>query len=268
MILNRPLRLLYFSPTGTTRKILEKIAEGIGEDQPEHIDLTSPEARMGQHSKIKRGLTIIGVPVYTGRVALEAIRGLGQFKATDAPAIVVVVYGNREYEDALLELQNITVEAGFTPIAGAAFIGEHSLSTKDVPVAHGRPDSEDLDCAAAFGALVNEKLTKTDSLSSVSPLKIPGNFPYRERGPARHVSPDSDDSTCTRCEKCREVCPTAAITLVEGYIQTEKNKCILCCACVKSCPYGARHLNDPQLRQFIQQLSITCSMRKDPEFYL
>ena len=267
-MLNMPIRLLYFSPTGTTRKILEKIAEGVGEDKPEHIDLTSANARMGQRARIKKGLTIIGVPVYTGRVALEAVRGLGQFKATDAPAIVVVVYGNRGYEDALLELQNITVDAGFTPIAGAAFIGEHSLSTKDVPLAHGRPDPEDLDCATAFGAMVKEKLTKAGSLSTVSPLKIPGNFPYRERGPSRNVSPETDDSTCTRCEKCREACPTAAITLFEGFVHTDKKKCILCCACVKSCPQGARHLNDPQLTQFMEQLSISCSRRKDPEFYL
>ncbi len=72
-------------------------------------------AESGKKEKIRGGLTIIGVPVYTGRVALEAVRGIQRFKAKNAPAVLVVVYGNREYEDALLELQDIVVEAGFTP---------------------------------------------------------------------------------------------------------------------------------------------------------
>ncbi|MBP1747261.1 MAG: iron-sulfur cluster-binding flavodoxin, partial [Deltaproteobacteria bacterium] len=175
-MINSVVRLLYFSPTGTTRRILEAIAEGLGEDKPKHIDLTSAGARTGRRKIIRGGLTIVGVPVYTGRVALEAVRGLQKFTGTDAQAIVVVVYGNREYEDALLELKNIVVEAGFTPIAGAVFIGEHSFSTKKIPIAHGRPDR------------------------------------YRERGPARNISPETDDSICARCEKCKEACPTAAIT--------------------------------------------------------
>jgi ferredoxin len=265
---NSVVRLLYFSPTGTTRKILEVIAEGLGEDKPKHIDLTSSGARTGRRKKIRGGLTIIGVPVYSGRVALEAVHGLQRFTATDAQAVVVVMYGNREYEDALLELQNIAIEAGFTTIAGAAFVGEHSFSTRNIPIAYGRPDSKDLDCARSFGAIVKEKLVKSRHMGSEPPLKVPGNFPYRERGPARNISPETDDSVCVRCEKCGEVCPTAAITFIKNFATTDTKKCILCCACVKNCPTGARRLDDPQLVQFKQKLSISCSSRKEPEFYL
>ncbi len=264
---NSPVRLLYFSPTGTTRKVLETIAEGLGEDKPKHINLTSAVARIGQKRKIRGGLTIIGVPVYTGRVALEAVRGIQRFKAKNAPAVLVVVYGNREYEDALLELQDIVVEAGFTPIAGTTFIGEHSFSTETIPIAHGRPDNDDLNRARLFGALVKEKITKSRKLESIPNLNVPGNFPYRERGPLRNISPETDDSICVRCEKCKEVCPTDAIVLLNGFVKTDADKCILCCACVKNCPSGARHLNDQQLIQFIKKLSISCGRRKEPEFF-
>lgn len=262
------VRLLYFSPTGTTRKILEAIAAGLGEDKAKHIDLTQVGASVGRKKNIKGGLTIIGVPVYTGRVALEAAHRLQQSKAIDAPAVVVVVYGNREYEDALLELRNIAMEAGFTPIGGAAFIGEHSFSTQSAPIAHGRPDHDDLKYARSFGTMVKEKLKQSRKIEAIPKLNVPGNFPYRERGPVRNISPETNDSICVRCAKCKEVCPTEAIVLLNTFLKTDTNKCILCCACVKNCPSGARRLNDSQLIQFIQKLGASCSQRKEPEFYL
>jgi ferredoxin len=268
MVINS-VRLLYFSPTGTTRKVLEAISDGLGVDKPKHIDLTSPGTRTGRSRKIQGGLTIIGVPVYTGRVALEAVRGLQRFKAKDAPAVIVAVYGNREYEDALLELQHIATEAGFTPIAGAVFIGEHSFSTDGIPIAQGRPDASDLDRARSFGTMVQKKINNMESLCNVPPLTVPGNFPYRERGPTRDTSPETSDALCIRCGKCVEVCPVATITLKEDGVTTDKEKCTLCCACVKNCPTEARRLEDPLLTQFIREkLSAMCSNRKEPEFYM
>jgi ferredoxin len=268
MVIN-PVRLLYFSPTGTTRKVVEAIAGGLGVDKPKHIDLTSPGTRTGQSRKIQGGLTIIGAPVYTGRVALEAVKGLQRFKAKETPAVIVIVYGNREYEDALLELQNIAIESGFTFIAGATFIGEHSFSTEGTPIAQGRPDADDLDRARSFGTMVQKKISKIKSLRNVLPLTVPGNVPYRERGPNRDTSPETSDALCIRCGKCVEVCPVATITLKEDGVTTDKEKCLLCCACVKNCPTGARRLEDPLLTQFIREkLSAMCSNRKEPEFYL
>jgi len=267
MVINS-VRLLYFSPTGTTRKVLEAISDGLGVDKPKHIDLTLPGERTGRVRKIHGGLTVIGAPVYTGRVALEAVRRLQRFKAKDAPAVIVVVYGNREYEDALLELQNFVTEAGFKPIAGAAFIGEHSFSTKSIPIAHGRPDAGDLDRARSFGSMVQKMIHNIASLSNLPPLAVPGNFPYRERGPTRDTSPETSDALCIRCGKCVEVCPVATITLKEDGVTTDKEKCTLCCACVKNCPTEARRLEDPQLIQFIREkLSAMCNNRKEPEFF-
>lgn len=268
MFTSIPVRLLYFSPTGTTRKVLESIAEGLGEDNPKHINFTSFEARVGRKKRIEGGLTIVGAPVYTGRVALEAVRALHRVTAKDALAVGVVVYGNRDYEDALLELKNIIIESGFIPIAGAAFIGEHSFSTESIPIAHGRPDRKDLDRANVFGTLVKEKLNEVKDLSNIPRLNVPGNFPYRERGPERNISPETNDSHCLRCEKCKEACPTKAIKFLEGFVKTDRDKCILCCACVKICPTGARRMEDPPVVKFAQNLNAMCIKRKEPEFYL
>ena len=260
--------LLYFSPTGTTGRVLEGIAEGLGADTVRRIDLTSGGAKV----EMKRGafgdLTVIGVPVYTGRVALQAALRLQRIRVKDVPAVVVVVYGNREYEDALLELRNISKDAGFTPIAGATFIGEHSFSTKDNPIAEGRPDAEDLDKAETFGRMVKEKINGLGPLESVPLLVVPGNFPHRDRNPSLKSSPETIESVCMNCGKCVEVCPVTAIRLRDKTLVTDSDLCILCCACIKNCLSEARTLKDPRLTQFARKLGVMCRQRKEPEFYL
>lgn len=57
-------------------------------------------------------LCVIAVPVYGGRVAATALQRLQRLKGNGSPAILVVVYGNRDYEDALLELRNTAVQLG------------------------------------------------------------------------------------------------------------------------------------------------------------
>ena len=86
----------------------------------------------------------IAVPVYAGRVAPIALQRIRRLKGENAPVVLVAVYGNRDYEDALVELRDETTCLGFTPLAAGAFIGEHSYSRPGMPVAEGRPDANDL----------------------------------------------------------------------------------------------------------------------------
>jgi Fe-S-cluster-containing hydrogenase component 2 len=65
-----------------------------------------------------------------------------------------------------------------------------------------------------------------------------------------------------------EVCPAKAITVKDDGVATEQGKCLLCCACVKSCPTGARHVGDPRLVQFAEKLTAMCRDRKEPEFFI
>jgi len=168
------VKLVYFSPTGTTRAIVESVAEGINVSKTEHLNLTPPEAESRGLEEIGDGLTIIGVPVYDSRVPVDAIHRLRRIKADKTPAVVIVVYGNRAYDDALLELNNLAIETGFNTIAAGAFIGEHAL----LPIADGRPDTGDLRKAREFGRMIWENI-KTLKKSTASPPKIPGEFPYR-----------------------------------------------------------------------------------------
>ena len=93
---------------------------------------------------------------------------------------MVVVYGNREYEDALLELKNLAIEQGFSRVAAGAFIGEHSYSRDSTPIAVGRPDEADLNKAKEFGERVLKKLLDNRELDHLPTLEVPGNFPIKK----------------------------------------------------------------------------------------
>jgi ferredoxin len=261
------VRLIYFSPTKTTQKILEGIAQGTDVGTIKHLDLTPPEPKTLDLNGMQDELVLLGVPVYSGRVPLAAVAKLQRLRADGIPAVIIVVYGNREFEDALLELKDLARESGFVPIAGGAFIGEHSFANDTTPIANGRPDAADLIKARDFGLVMRGKMKDIDSIDEVSQLEVPGNSPYKKRRKWAEISPSTQSDLCTLCKTCASVCPVAAITVTET-VETDKLACILCCACVKNCPTGARVVEEPELLQMAQWLSTNCRTRKEPQIFM
>jgi len=261
----KKLKLIYFSPTGTSKRTVEAVAKGI-HGEKDQIDLTPPEAETIEHKFSDKELIIMGAPVYSGRIPLTAVKRIQNLQGDNTPAVLIVVYGNRAYEDALLELKDITTELGFKPVAGAAFIGEHSCDTKETPIATGRPDRQDLEKAVVFGEKIRIKLENITG--EIPALEVPGNKPYRERRqPAELVSPDTNEDLCIKCGTCAKVCPVAAVK-VGDTVETRKESCILCNACVKNCPTGARAMTNPYLLKIALWLHINYSERREPETYL
>lgn len=260
------VKLIYFSPTGTTQKVLESIAKGIGAQDVGHFNLTMPEGARQDIPPLIDELVILGAPVYGGRLPVEAVKRFRRIKADNTLAVPVVVYGNREFEDALLELKNLAVELGFKPVAGAAFIGEHSYETEDAPIAHGRPDGQDTQKAMDFGAKIKDKVAALASPDAQGDLEIPGRFPYESGGMSISTSPVSREETCILCGTCATVCPTAAIT-VDDSVATEVELCIRCSACIKNCPAGARVWEDARLLKIINWLHENCGARKEPRVF-
>jgi ferredoxin/flavodoxin len=263
----KKVKLIYFSPTGTSRRVLEGIAQGIGVEDVELIDLTPPENTHRSITARPDDLVLIGTPVYGGRLPVDAIARLRQLKAENSLAVLVVTYGNREFDDALLELKHLAIELGCTPIAGGAFIGEHSFASKKVPVANGRPDDLDLHTAATFGNKIKEKVSTLQASTTQIDLEVPGSFPYKAEGArAMAVSPVTREDSCTLCGTCANVCPTAAIS-INGRVITEVEKCIRCCACIKNCPEGARVIEDETWECITKWLHENCKSRKEPQMF-
>ncbi|MGE5498752.1 MAG: ferredoxin, partial [Syntrophothermus sp.] len=178
-----------------------------------------------------------------------------------------VVYGNRAYENALLELKDILKEHGCRIVAGAAYIGEHSFSSSGTPVAEFRPDLEDLTHAELFGRNIKEKLQMVSSVDQIPDLDVPGSYPYGGVTELWSVDFIAVGIECKQCGICARGCPTGAIDSENAYI-IDKVKCITCCACIKNCPQKARTMKAGPVADAAARLNKFYSERKMPQSFV
>jgi ferredoxin len=258
--------LITFSPTRTSQHAVEAIASGLPVIPMENMDLTYSGAVSVRWFAADE-LVIIGVPVYAGRVAPLAVKRLGMLRGHNTPTVITVTYGNRDFEDALIELNDIALQAAFLPVAACTFIGEHSFSGPATPIAAGRPDSVDLATTKAFGLKIGEKLARLEEPGIIRCPEVPGKRPYKEGMGPMPFTPGLLKSRCTQCAACLPVCPTGALSL-ESRIEVDGDLCIFCCACIKVCPEGALQIDAAPLIQKRQWLYEHCARRKEPELYL
>lgn len=266
---------LYFSPTGTTKAIAKNIAQGMTVRQ---IDMFGFHSRRpyGPTTGQDSDLIILAVPVYYGRVPETALGFLNKLTGQGKPVVTVVVYGNREYEDALLELKKTAISRGFTHVAAGAFVAEHAYSTPSRPIGHGRPDMTDLEKAQAFGFKIKAKLAALEGMAQIKEIQVPGKVPYvepknlfmiRQARKTLAFTPETDTDKCTQCGLCAEICPAGAIN-PEDVTHIDKWQCIICFACIKRCPSQAKQMTDPVFNDAIDTLARICRKRKEPETYL
>jgi ferredoxin len=267
----RSLQLVYFSPTGTTKKIVEEIARVMDRVPARHVDITGPQGRTRRLEASKDDLLIVGVPVYFGRVQTHAAQWLNTIQGRDTPAVCVVVYGNREYDDTLLELKETLANRGCIPIACAAYVAEHSFSGPQTPIAPGRPDSADLSNARSFGEKIAAKLAAAPSIGRFNDVSVPGRHPYIDMKDSRAklsgVDLVSVDGQCVQCGRCARLCPVGAIDL-DHFTAVDRTQCILCHACIKRCPTKARRAKSELIRDIAVRLSDALQGRKEPAVFL
>lgn len=273
--MDKKINTLYFSATGTTEKIVCEIAREISKDidgkimDINNIDFTLPKVREESVSFSEQDIVIVGVPVYAGRVPNVLLKYLSSVKGNGALAVSVVVYGNRNYDDALIELKDILELNGFKVIGAGAFIGEHSFSKI---LAKGRPDEKDMTIARNFAHSIYGKFVTGHEIKNFT---VKGNKPYRkyykpknkEGIPVdiRKVTPKTNDN-CTDCKICVNVCPMGSIDFKD--VSKLNGICIKCGACIKKCPHGAKYYDDEDYLRHKYELEIDFASRKEPELFI
>ena len=225
-------KLVYFSATGTTASVLDGIAAGIGLPVTA-VDFTSPDARLAAMPTFAADeVVVLGAPVYFGRVLTIAADYFKKLKAAGNPCVVVGVYGNRHYDDAIVEMEDIATDAGFAVIGGAAFVAAHSFTDA---IATGRPNEDDIAKAKTFGESVKAKLEA--GAGALAKGTIKGNRPYKDGGAMPPVAPVVSEA-CIDCKACADACPVGAINH-DNVAIIDGAKCIKCRACARICPVSA-----------------------------
>ena len=246
---------IYFSPTGNSEKSVMAIANAISDDV-KVVDLAAsaeaPQIQFGADD-----LVIIGGPVYGGRIVKAAMARMNGLKGNGTPCIIVASYGNRHYDDALVEMQDVFTEAGFIIAGAAAPIGRHTFGEIQVD----RPNADDLAETAEFANKVMEKIA---SGADIAAFEIPGNRPYKDGGNGGKFRPLTSDD-CVNCGLCKKKCPMAAIA--EDNKTINDDLCISCFRCIRKCPVKAKNLDTPAYNSFAEGFTEKLKERRENEFY-
>ncbi|MBE6066890.1 MAG: ferredoxin [Clostridium lundense] len=272
--MNKKINTIYFSATGTTKKIVCEIASKFSNNTNATLDIntvdfTLPPAREESVTFTKDDVVIVGLPVYAGRVPNVLLKYLNSAKGNGALAVAVVVYGNRNYDDALIELIDILELNDFKVIGAAAFIGEHSFSKI---LAKDRPDQKDMSIANDFADKIYAQMATEGEFQ---PIVVNGNKPYRKYYMPRNkegisvdirkVTPKTN-SNCINCKLCASICPMGSID--NNDVSKLNGICIKCGACVKKCPTNAKYYDDKDYLRHKEELEIDYAYRREPELFL
>ena len=226
---------IYFSPTGGTKKVADILVSNLSGEFC-NVDICRDIEKMNLQSC---DVCLVSVPSFAGRVPAVAIERLKKISANGAKAILNCVYGNREWDDTLTELQDTLELCGFVCVAAVAAVAEHSIFRQ---FAAGRPDADDAKELAEFARKIIAKLDsgvfgELNLAGSHGSYKELANIPFKPEA----------NANCDKCGICAAGCPVGAIDKADPS-KTDKDRCISCMRCVGLCPEHARDL-DPVFMQ-------------------
>lgn len=265
---------VYFSPTGGTRNTARLVSKSLSADlgiPAQEIDLTRPANRKQTYAFVREDLVVLASPVYAGRVPNKLRPDLEKCLVGNGARVVPVsVFGNRNFDDALIELKTLAEELGFRPVGAAAIVNRHAFCHG---LAADRPNAQDKDDILAFSKEVARRVTSSEATPAFvvdgrnpvgpyyTPLKADGT-------PAVFLKakPQTHRDRCDQCGACAKLCPMRAIdpndcALVPGL-------CIKCHACVHFCHTDAKYFDDPAFLSHVKMLEENCVQPRDNRFFL
>ena len=234
---------IVFSPTGGTQKVADALAEELAKNGGliSQIDLSDPAMEKAESTVLTpTPLPLSPAPCFAGRVPALVLERLAKVTSNGAKAVVTIVYGNRDFDDALLELKDSAVALGYTVVAGVAGIAEHSLAHQ---FATGEPGPDQIAMLHSFAQQILEKVQN----GATADVEVPGNKPYKEPGAGKLVPQPTP--ACSACRACAQVCPVGAIgALPRG--MADEDLCIGCMRCAAVCPRACSRRESRDCRRY------------------
>lgn len=257
------LHVVYFSAAGTTRTVAELLAAGFGGETKVYDLFQTP-----QRTTVSIGAEdtlLVAMPVYAGVIPHLCVEQIRQFRGAGTPALAAAVYGNRDYDDALLELSDLLTEGGFQLIGAGAFIAQHSIFPK---TGAGRPDELDRASIRSFAKACRELRDRPEAWQGRK-LTVKGNPAYRskmEKAPHMPFHP-TGGRECDSCGACAAACPTGSIDPADPK-NVRSESCICCGACIAACPKHCRGYHNVAYGPAALGFHAKFSARRDPEIFL
>ena len=251
---------IHFSPTGGTKEAVDVFSAQWRNIPKSIIDLADMNVEFDKYEFYGDDLCVIGVPSFGGRVPAVAVQRIRQLKANNTPAIIIASYGNRDYDDTLVELKEVVENVGFCVVAALAVVTQHSIFPQ---IATGRPDAIDKSKLAEMAIKIKVHIERVNGFNKAK-LSC-GNKQYKEyKGvPLKPVT----SSKCMKCGICANNCPVGAIPLDNPKV-TDNEKCISCMRCVRRCPKGARKISELKSSMILMKIKKKCQERKDIEIFV
>ena len=256
------LHNVYFSPKGTTKLCADCIADSLDLERSDYDWLTAKEPEKAEIPS--EDVLLFSMPIYGGYIPKLCAERTAVLKGSRTPAIITAVYGNRHYDNALIQMKDLLEKQGFVVIAAGAFLAEHSIFPA---VAAGRPDESDKAAMENFAQTCRGLLAKREQWENRE-IELPGNPDYDASGfKGVPFKPDGDE-TCTGCGACVSVCPRGAISRENPRV-TDETLCISCGACIRICPEKARDYHGEAYQLAGKGFAEKCAAYRNPEtFYI
>ncbi len=265
---------MYFSPTGNTKLVVGLVADTLAKTlniSLQEIDFTLASKREEIYSFDNETLLVLATPTYAGRVPNKILPFVqNNIKGNNTLCVPITTFGNRNFDNSLIELNKETTNNGFKDIASCSIVCEHVFSNK---LASNRPNSDDQKDIINFANKICEKIKNND----LSIVEVKGDKDYKayyqplgiDNRPAIFLKakPEADNSLCNKCKKCSEVCPVSSPKLIEGKIEFT-SICIKCQACIKNCPVKAIAIKDEAFNSHVKMLEKNYTRENKSEWFI
>jgi len=269
--------LIHFSPSGTTKKTVKNISQGMPNTVITEIDMLNKENREKDYKFKETDIVILGMMTGTRLYGVPE-EVFNAIEGNNTPFVGVVMFGNGYYGNSLMLMKKEMEKRGFIMAAGGAFIGQSSLNPK---IATGRPDEKDKRKQVAFGAEIYEKVVVKKDISFKHNLSIDyskddtftrikcvvgTHLPGTSVVMPKFMNEIKIGDQCINCKKCERRCPVGAIDIDNKTIG--RDKCIMCAGCINGCPVKAMTFESEKLKKMMNTLESTRAERREPEMFI